>query len=386
MKIKLSWIFFIPMFIAVAVLRVADGMGTPLFGLSSLSAAYISAGLAGLLWVICALISLIDKKTSGIYITGKNPVSGILSWLAAAAVSGDCALDVMSCLSSGEWQVLSAIDMFLSVVAAVAFLVIGTGFFTGKNYTMGMSVLMLAPAIWSCVRVIMTFWGYSTYSVSSTDMTDLVAYVLLTLYFFSMASVITVMSGKNPVKACFVYGLPAALVVLGYGISRIVAVAVGTAEPQSLLDGELAEFVVFGLLILSNLITLTLKAKTVEENKGLLLQMEEENEEYDDEQDGSSLENDFIITSEENEEPTKIVREKISEEDFVRVPVSKEPVEISEQVEVQEIKTAPVAKQEVPEEKVEAPVSVQSESASAFDKRMSEIDRLIFEIENGSKG
>ena len=407
MKIKLSWIFFIPIFIAVAVLRIAQpvfqSQGQATFGLTGVSVAYTSAVFAAVLLVICGLLSLIDKKTSGIYISGKNPVSGILSYLTAVALSADCATAMINCLSTGDFQVLAVIDMLLLVIAAVAFIVIGTGFLKGKNYTMGMSVLILMPAVWCCVRTFKTFWGYTTYSVTSVDMTDLIAYILLTFYFFFMASVLSVMSGKNPVKSCFVYGLPAMVMLFGCCMSKITYIALGMSEIKSLFDVEFLEFLLFGLLILSNLVTITRKAKTIEENKGLLQQLEEENAQYDDEaygddefedinkqpkkatKTGYDFDDDFIFftsgNKEDTEENANSRTNKARNEDFVRTPVVSELVEETAVQQDEE----PVQSAEEKSETVQEPVFSERKAESPLEQRMSEIDRLIMEIENSSR-
>lgn len=406
MKIKLSWIFFIPVFIAAAVLRIAQpvfqSQGQSTFGLTGVSVAYASAVLAAALLVICGALSLVDKKTSGIYISGKNPVSGILSFLTAVVLSADCATAVINCLSTGDFQVLAVIDILLLVVAAVAFIVIGAGFLKGKNYTMGMSVLILMPAVWCCVRTFKTFWGYTTYSVTSIDMTDLIAYILLTFYFFFMASVLAVMSGKNPVKSCFVYGLPAMVMLFGYCLSKITYVVLGMSEIKSFFDVEFLEFLLFGLLILSNLVTLTRKAKTKEENKGLLQQLEEENARYDDsdgdddfedinkksqkqEQSNDYFDDDFIFfTPENNQEAEKAPKartEKTRREDFVRTPVVSEVVEEAEQPTEKQAEE-PLYTEAAKAEPVQEPDFSEKQAESPLEQRMSEIDRLIMEIEN----
>lgn len=409
MKIKLSWIFFIPIFIAVAVLRIAQpvfqSQGQSTFGLTGVSVAYTSAVLAAALLVICGFLSLIDKKTSGIYISGKNPVSGILSYLIAVALSADCATSVINCLSSGDFQVLGVIDILLLVIAAVAFIVIGTGFLKGKNYTMGMSVLILMPAVWCCVRTFKIFWGYTTYSVTSIDMTDLIAYILLTFYFFFMASVLAVMSGKNPVKSCFVYGLPAMVMLFGCCMSKITYIALGMSEIKSIFDVEFLEFLLFALLILSNLVTITRKAKTIEENKGLLQQLEEENAQYDESyaddefedinkqskkptNTSSDFDDDYIFfTSENNQEvekATKARTEKTRKEDFVRTSVEQDFVKEEEQP-AEKQDEEPVYAQGDKAETVQEPVSSERKAESPLEQRMSEIDRLIMEIENSSR-
>lgn len=409
MKIKLSWIFFIPVFIAAAVLRIAQpvfqSQGQSTFGLTGVSVAYTSAVLAAALLVICGILSLVDKKTSGIYISGKNPVSGILSYLIAVALSADCATTVINCLSTGDFQVLEVIDILLLVVAAVAFIVIGAGFLKGKNYTMGMSVLILMPAVWCCVRTFKIFWGYTTYSVTSIDMTDLIAYILLTFYFFFMASVLAVMSGKNPVKSCFVYGLPAMVMLFGYCLSKITYVVIGMSEIKSFLEVEFLEFLLFGLFILSNLVTITRKAKTIEENKGLLQQLEEENARYDDtdvdddfedvkikshrqDQSNDSFDDDFIFYTPENnqevEKATKARPGKTRKEDFVRTPVASDFVKEEEQP-AENQDEEPVYAESEKAEPVQEPVFSERKAESPLEQRMSEIDRLIMEIENSSR-
>ena len=84
-----------------------------------------------------------------------------------------------------------------------------------------MSALFIFPAIWGCTEIVYEFLEATKVSISSTDMTPLFCFIFLTLYYFSHAMVLSRIKGRSPVKACFIYGLPAAAFSLSFSLYRL---------------------------------------------------------------------------------------------------------------------------------------------------------------------
>ena len=82
-------------------------------------------------------------------------------------------------------------------------------------------MLFIFPAIWGCTEIVYEFLEATKVSISATDMTPLFCYIFFTLYYFSHAMVVSRIKGRNPVKSCFIYGLPAVALALSYSVYRL---------------------------------------------------------------------------------------------------------------------------------------------------------------------
>lgn len=80
-------------------------------------------------------------------------------------------------------------------------------------------------------------------------MTPLFCYIFITLYLFSSSMVVSRVKGRNPVKACFIYGMPAAAVSLSYGVGAVLTSSVENTGISALVNGVM--FIVLGIYIVS---------------------------------------------------------------------------------------------------------------------------------------
>ena len=88
MKIKLSWIPFIPAALAMVALRLLsvfgnDDTGT-ISGMNALLFSYLAVGVALVLFVLCIFFNILDKKTAPVYESKRNVPAGVFSVLSAA--------------------------------------------------------------------------------------------------------------------------------------------------------------------------------------------------------------------------------------------------------------------------------------------------------------
>lgn len=144
---------------------------------------------------------------------------------------------------------MSIIVALFSIPAAIAMVMISKVHFTGKSTVSNASMFFVFPALWGCCGLVSEFIAATKVSISASDMTPLFCYIFITLYLFSSSMVVSRVKGKNPVKACFIYGLPAATVSLAYGIGAILTSSVENTGVSALVNGIM--FIVLAAYIIS---------------------------------------------------------------------------------------------------------------------------------------
>ncbi|MGN0551302.1 MAG: hypothetical protein ACI4I4_05595 [Acutalibacteraceae bacterium] len=283
MKIKLSWLFFIPLFIATVLLRVYqvlfidNGILKGFFDGGLVSIAFVGAIL--LMFVILIALCIADKKTSGVYRFHRNIPAGIFAVLTGIAVIADLAVRGMSVFGLGigaenlgsaffvsefsvnlVTNVLNIIDLIASIFGGIAFIFIGAASLSGKRLTYKRRGLMLAPVLWVCMRMVITFASYTHVAVNAQDMSDLIFLVFATLFTFNLCLIFSNTKGKNPVKACFLYGMPAIALAFAYCAARIVAIISSGAQFDVLANICVPEYICFALFMLFFIAELSGKA------------------------------------------------------------------------------------------------------------------------------
>ena len=222
MKVKYSVIPFIPAVIAMFVLRIMSVVGVDdngkFLGMDRMALSYTVIGIALALFVVCILINIFDRKTSPVYPVKKNFAAGALAILSGLAVVASSCLEIKT---ESEYFAMGVISAIFSIPAAIAFLVMSKVHFTGKTIVSGVSILFVFPALWGCTELVFEFLEATKVSISATDLTSLFCYIFITLYYFSHSMVVSRIKGRNPVKACFIYGIPAAALTLSHGVYMI---------------------------------------------------------------------------------------------------------------------------------------------------------------------
>ena len=225
MKVKFTLIPFIPAALAMIFFRVMSIFGADdsghFLGMDKMVVSYTAIGIAAVLFVACIVINIFDRKTSPVYPVKKNPAAGILSALSGALVIASSVATFMNNTTDSEYYVMSLISAIASIPAGIALFLMTRIHLQGKTAVSGMSALFIFPAIWGCTEIVYEFLEATKVSISSTDMTPLFCFIFLTLYYFSHAMVLSRVKGRSPVKACFIYGLPAAALSLSYSLYRL---------------------------------------------------------------------------------------------------------------------------------------------------------------------
>lgn len=264
MKSKLSWIPFIPIVFAAVFLRVYQVLfvdsGVDKGFLNSGAISLIFVGSIILLVILLAVLCAADKKTSPEYKVGRNIFAGIFAMLAGVLLLTDAFMLFKGMAESGN-ALVAVINGIFTVLGGVMIFVIGLSSLTGKNLTKKVPFLMLFPAIWSAARLIITFLSYTTISVNAKDMSDLVYMVFTTLFLYNASMVYIGLKSKNPVKACFLYGLPAVVVVFAY-TGAWVSSTIHSAESVYFLSNvKIFEYLALALFIIFFLVELTARAQ-----------------------------------------------------------------------------------------------------------------------------
>ena len=254
MKTKYSIIPFIPAVIAAVALKIMsmfamDGNGL-LFGMNKSTINYCVIGISLGLFAVCVLINLFDRRTAPVCPVKRNVVSGALAILSGVAIVGSSFLTLLNTTpGNSENYLLSIIVALFSIPAAIAMVMISKVHFTGKSTVSNASMFFVFPALWGCCGLVSEFIAATKVSISASDMTPLFCYIFITLYLFSSSMVVSRVKGKNPVKACFIYGLPAATVSLAYGIGAILTSSVENTGVSALVNGIM--FIVLAAYIIS---------------------------------------------------------------------------------------------------------------------------------------
>ena len=297
MKVKYSVIPFVPAVLAMLVLRVmsvvgVDGNGKFL-GMDRMALSYTVIGIALALFVVCIIINIFDRKTSPVYPVKKNFAAGVFAILSGVAVVASSCVSLLEITTDSEYFTMGVISALFSIPAGIAFMVMSKVHFTGKSIVSGVSILFVFPALWGCSELVFEFLNATKVSISATDLTGLFCYIFITLYFFSHSMVVSRIKGRNPVKACFIYGLPAVALTISHGVYMIFTTMHESISYLPIVNA--VQFIILGCYALSFIIELIANTYTKDELEIVEAlpegeAMEEEEEKYIETKDYEDLE------------------------------------------------------------------------------------------------
>lgn len=271
MKIKFSWIPFIP----VAVLSIILRLYQKLFVDSGIDTGFLSsdmiwlvyAGMVGLLFVVLLLLSAIDRKTSAHYTIKKNFFAGLFAVVAAALIIFDAGMNAGQMLSDGLQSLSQLIDVLFSILGGVAILVMGTSSFSGRNFAKKMGIFSVVAPIWCCIQLVLKFIEYTKQSVNAFDMTNLFFMAFMTLTIFNLSMAYQKVDCKNPVKGTVVYGMPAFIVTIVYAVANLIDQLKINSTYDFMNSLDILAFVALALYTLFMMIEFTNNAKNNTEYK-----------------------------------------------------------------------------------------------------------------------
>lgn len=267
MKVKFSVIPFIPAAIIMLFLRVMSVIGVDesgvFLGMDRMALSYTAIGIALALFIVCIIINIFDRKTAPVYPVKKNFAAGLFAILSGLAVVASSCLSLIEVTTESEYFMMAVISAIFSVPAGLALLLMSKVHFTGKSTVSGISFLFVFPALWGCTKLVFEFLNATKVSISATDLTSLFCYIFITLYYFSHSMVVSRIKGRNPVKACFIYGLPAVALAVSHGVYLIVTAMHENTGYISFITA--AQFILLGLYAFSFVIEMFSNVYTKDE-------------------------------------------------------------------------------------------------------------------------
>lgn len=315
MKVKYSVIPFILAVIATVGLKLMsvfglDGSGMFL-GMNKMGITYAVIGVTLALFLVCVIINIFDRKTAPVYPVKKNYIAGVFAVLAGISVAGSAITTLLNTTNDSEYYLMTVVCAAFSIPAAIALILMSKVHFTGKSTVSGVSMLFIFPALWGCAELVSEFLVATKVSISASDMTPLFCYIFIILYYFSHSMIVSRIKGRNPVKACFIYGLPAVAISLSYGLYVIfTAMIEGTLATQVLFGAEL---IIFSIYALSFIVEMTFNSYTKDEIE-IIDGMPDDEDTYENSYVNSGGYDDLVFAEKKTSESNQKTENKVEKE------------------------------------------------------------------------
>ena len=320
MTSKLSWIAFIPFTLAALAIKVIqlfflEPDGT-FYGLNSLMLSYMAIACAVVVMLFAVIFCMIDRKTAQVYVINKNFIAGISGLLLAVSMACEGANRAFYAFRSMGADFFEIADIVLTIVCAIVFVVLGLNHFVGNGGVKGLAVFYLVPALWSAFRLVKCFLAFTTVSIAVTDVTVLGCYIFTTMFLFNYAMIVALMKGKSPVRAAYIYGLPAVTMLFSYSVYLLVGSYYFRSSSFNLFtDLPSIEFFLLAIYIFSFIVEMSANVKRVDE----IELIEESDIEYSENNDPDSdivdtLSNSINYGNKPDETVRKVLREGNNEE------------------------------------------------------------------------
>ena len=225
MKAIINWIVLIPVLILAVGVELFSAL-TPegaqkFFGMDTNGISEIILIAIVVLFALFFLLSFFDRKTSPVHILRHNYIAGVSAVIAAFSLAGNTAANVAESFRGSALGTMDIILVVVSAVAAIALLLVGINHCTASNTKTNVSVLYLAIPLWCAVHLLSRFMSHTAQPVAMAETMDLVMYVFLAIFFMYAMMIVSLINGKNPVKAAIYWGAPAAVASLVYAVSIV---------------------------------------------------------------------------------------------------------------------------------------------------------------------
>lgn len=386
MTSKFSWIPFIPFTIAAVFLKLAqvilpDGA---VFGMSDNVLNYAASGCVAVIFLAALILCAVDRRISLYYVPHRNIPAGIVSLLLAFICAADGANRLYLTFSAGGAEVLEIIESVLLLLASVVFIVYGlTHSFVNRD-NKSFALFNLMPALLCAIRLVRCFISFTTISIRSADITLLFCYVFATLFFFNLAVTISLTETKNAVKSCFIFGFPAAAMLLAHGVHA----AVSSFNTDDIFaNAGMVEILLMAVYIICFMLELTIFIKDRDHVKITTGKEEVPEEDVRDEDN-------YILASSKNEkryEPGEGYLGTSDISDYL-VDVADQPAPDGQASVDQSDSTGYITEATRPQKGDTPVIQLEDETVSEeraetdyTDRRMDEIDKLILELSGEHK-
>ncbi len=314
MKAIINWIILIPVLILTVGIELFAALNpegaSSFFGMDTNGISEIILIAIVALFALFFVLSLFDRKTSPVHLLKHNYFAGVSAVIAAFSLAGGTAATVAESIRGSALGTMDIILVIVSALAAIALLLVGINHCTASNTKTNTSLLYLAIPLWCAVHLLSRFMSHTAQPVAMAETMDLVMYVLLAIFFMYAMMVVSLIYGKNPVKAAIYWGAPAAVSALVYAASVVGFVL--NKEGSVMFDYlEAVTCGFLGIYILSFVAELSFMSKTKDEQH--VLEIETESEDDDADVDESS------DNTHESEEPAE---ELVIDDDTVEIEIN----------------------------------------------------------------
>lgn len=268
MKAIINWIFLIPVLVfSVGIelyLTLNPSGAQSFFGMDANGISEIIIIAIVSLFALTFVLSLLDRKTSPVHILRHNYPAGISAVAAAFALAGDTASSVAEAMRGSGLAAMDIIVVVASALAAIALLLVGINHCTASNTKNTVALLYLAVPLWCAVHLLSRFMSHTAQPVAMSDTMDLVMYVFLAVFFMYSMMVVSMINGKNPVKAAIFWGAPAIVATFVYTTSLLGGIL--NNETVSLFDYlQVITYGFLGLYVLAFVSELSFMSGTKDE-------------------------------------------------------------------------------------------------------------------------
>lgn len=224
MKIKHLWFPLVISSLLCVGLKVSQSIVTAFGGEFFMDQAACSVTIFALLiasLMISVAISLLDRETPKTCDIGKNRIAGISGMAAAVFLACSGIMNIMSPKTEDGVGFFDIITLFGVIFGAVVLFIEAYSSFRGKNMIASKPLLALALPIMFALRLYQLFFVYSTISLQSSEMFDLVSLAVGTVLVFYQAILYSGIKDKSCIKPVFVWAVPYIAVTLTYSIDSI---------------------------------------------------------------------------------------------------------------------------------------------------------------------
>lgn len=236
MKVKLSWIPFIlftPVLVGLALYTSIFPDEEQLFlgfGVSVLP--YAIAGVTLAMFLFCLLFKAIDRKTADYYVIKRNIPAGLFGLVTAASIAAEGGLSLLEGKTSGNLSAYTVVYVAFTLLAALAVVIMSLMHLTRTTSSKGLSVYLLMPTIWSAVKLVNVFVNNAEISLANTDVLQLLTLIVLTLYLFFYAQLISAIKSKGTLKNTIVLGLMSVSLLLANSAVPVYDIVVSGVIPE----------------------------------------------------------------------------------------------------------------------------------------------------------
>lgn len=262
MTSKLTLAVFFPVALAVISIKLLS-VFTGLIPIDDAILPYAIVLIVLAMFIINIIFCALDRKTSPVYILNRNIPGAIFALLSATFITSKSVLIIIQEIKAEQHGAVQFIASVLGVFAAISLVLVALAHLQGRNYMPRIGAFFLFMPAWACMMLVCEFLGNRTASPMSIDPMKLFTFAFAMIFLFKASMVIATVDGKNPVKSCYLYGLPMAALGLGFGTKTIAEIFVNGLDYSENSLGF--AFIFLSLYAVSFTVEIALKSKSKDE-------------------------------------------------------------------------------------------------------------------------